>query len=467
MLLSEQKEREYRFRLALRIGLPIFALVVTLVFSTLITNYESLHASFFFETVLLLVFSIYFILYIIYNGFSEKITDDVTKTFTREYLLKYLKKEIKKYDEYTFLLISIENINDINKIYGLKNGDKTLYEVAEWIGHYLINEKISKAPIGHLKAGDFIIGLEGPKEKYSAMMEMMCIKAGEYHIDNIEIAISGAITDTYYSKELHYMIEHLFELQEIRKLEKLNDDEKIDPNELETLLIRALQERTIIITSQNVYEKDKIAFCEYFIKLKLANGKFIFPKRYKKVFNKLGLTLEFEKMILEEIIFHHKQLKNKKFALNISASSLRNGSFLGFIKQLFRDNKENFQEIIFIICEQEYYSFNSRFNAIINSLKSFNISIAIDKLGTYHTSFLYLRELDIAMVRFDSYYSNIEKIQNNSNVVEGLNVIAQKKGIKTWIKNLENEETISFAKKFGIDYLQGKYLSQLEKRYEN
>jgi EAL domain-containing protein (putative c-di-GMP-specific phosphodiesterase class I)/GGDEF domain-containing protein len=468
MLLPKQKEREYRFKLALRIGLPIFALVIALVSSTLITNYESLHASFYFESILLLAFSIYFIFYIIYNGFNEKITDYVSKTFTREYLLKYLKKEIQKHKEYTLILVSIENLHDINKLYGLKNGDKTLYEVANWIGNYLASENITKAPIGHLKGGDFIVGIEGTKEKYATIMEMMCIKASEFHIDNIEITISGAITDTNYSKDLNYLIENLFELQEIRKKEKSQyDDEKIDPNELEVLVIRALKNRNIVITSQDVYENDKVAFCECFTKLKLSNEKFIYPKRYKKIMNKLGLTLEFEKMLVEEVILHHSKFHIKRFAINISASSLRNESFLSFIKQLLHENKEHYEKIIFIVCEQEYYSYKGRFNTIINSLKSLNVFVAIDRIGSYHTSFLYLRELDIAMVRFDSYYSNEEKMQEQRGIIEGFNVIAKQKGIKTWIKNLETQNTLTLAEELNIDFLQGKYLAKLEKKYEN
>jgi GGDEF domain-containing protein len=74
--------------------------------------------------------SIYFIFYLIYRGFNVKITDDVSKTFTREYLFGYLKKELKTNKEYTLILVSIDNLNDINSLYSIKNGDKVLLK---WI----------------------------------------------------------------------------------------------------------------------------------------------------------------------------------------------------------------------------------------------------------------------------------------------------------------------------------------------
>ena len=69
MLLPQTKEREYRFRLALRMGLPIFALVLVLLLYTVIDDIE-VTALFFAQAILILAFSIYFILYIIYSGFD-------------------------------------------------------------------------------------------------------------------------------------------------------------------------------------------------------------------------------------------------------------------------------------------------------------------------------------------------------------------------------------------------------------
>lgn len=140
MLLSEIKEREHRFRLALRMGLPIFALILAFISDTLIARYESVDPTFYFISVLLLVFSIFSIFFLIYRGFDERITETVTKTFTREYLYKFLKTKLKK--DYTLILISVDNIHDIRTQYGLQNGDKILYEFVMYISKYLKEKKL-------------------------------------------------------------------------------------------------------------------------------------------------------------------------------------------------------------------------------------------------------------------------------------------------------------------------------------
>lgn len=214
MLLPQTKEREYRFKLALRMGLPIFALILALISHTLIENYTTLQPFFYLESALLLLVSIYFIFYLIYSGFDVKITDNVTKTFTREYLFTYLQKELQHHNEYTFLLITIDNLSDINTLYGMKNGDKVLEKMVEWLSQYFTNEKLQNYPIGHIKGGDFIIAFKGTKNEYNSLLELLCLKSQELKIDDIEVKISGALIDTSYSKELPYIVEKLFELQE-------------------------------------------------------------------------------------------------------------------------------------------------------------------------------------------------------------------------------------------------------------
>ncbi len=463
MLLPQTKEREYRFKLALRIGLPIFALVLALIAETLISNYKTLPLSFYLEAIFLLAFSIYFILYIIYSGFNVKITDDVSKTFTREYLYEYLEKEIKNQKEYTLILISIDNLHNINKLYGLKNGDKMLLEVAKWIGKYFKKEKINNFPMGHIKGGDFIIGLRGTKDRYNTMLELMCLKSNELKVDNIEVKISGAITDTSYSNKLNYMVENLFEVQEKNKRVKSKyNEEEIDPNELESYIIGAINNKSIIVSTQEIYEDNKKVFKECFVKLETSDGKLFYPKRYMKVINRLGLSVAFDLMVLEHAVLKCTELTSEIYAINISPTSIRNENFLSHAKDLLKSHDIQTKKIMFILSEQEYYSHISRYNSILNSLRELGVLVAIDRLGSQQTSFLYLRELDIDVVRFDSYYSKEIKDKKNHSIISGFNTMAQEKGIKTWIKNIEDEESLEIAKKININYIQGKYLADLE-----
>ena len=462
MLLPQTKEREYRFKLALRMGLPIFALIIALISHTLVGNYATLQTSFYIESLILLVFSIYFILYLIYSGFEVKITDDVSKTFTREYLYKYITAELEKKQDYTLILISIDNLNDINSQYGIKNGDRVLQEVATWIASYFLSQKIENFPMGHIKGGDFIVGLRGKKSDFATILELMCLKSSEFKVENIEIKISGAISDTSYSRELDYIIENLFELQEeTRNSKNSRDEELLNPSERDLFVINAIHKRLLSIMTQDVFSQGKVAFKECYITLKTSSGKPLFTKSYMKVINRLGLRLEYDMMIIEELLLRAN--KEDTYAINIAPSSLRDKDFLVKIKELLKQKRT---KLMFILSESEYYSHTSRYNTILNSLRSLGVLITIDRVGAIQTSFLYLRELNIDFIRFDTYYSNREKIVQNRAILEGFHLMAKQKGIKTWIKNIETEECLALCKELNIECLEGKLLADLKIMYE-
>ncbi|MFA6137769.1 MAG: EAL domain-containing protein [Sulfurimonas sp.] len=463
MSLPQTKEREHRFKLALRMGLPIFALILAFISNTLITTYDSLQVTFYIESILLLAFSIYFIFYLIYRGFDEKITEAISKTFTREYLYKYLNQELKREREYTLILISIDNLNDINVRYGIKNGDKILYQVAKYVSEYLESKNIYNIAIGHIKGGDFVIGLKGNKSQYNTILELFCLKSSEYKVDDIEVKISGAIVDTSFSNNLDYMIENLFEIQEEIKYQKqTSSDDKINPSELESFVINAIKNRTFILLTQNVFENDKSIIKECFVKLKTPNAKILHQKSYMHVINRLGLMVDFDLMVLERTIACINDNESEIFALTIAPTSLRNSIFLMKIKELIKKSNK----IMFIINEQEYYSHIDKFNNTLKSLREMGILIAIDRLGAMHTSFLYMRDLEIDVVRFDSLLTKEIRKRNYNSIIIGFIAMAQARGIKTWMKMIESEDTKMEAIKLQVDYLQGKYLSELEKIYE-
>jgi len=468
MLLPETIEREYRFRLALRMGLPIFGLILALISSTLITTYESLQPTFYVGSILLLTFSIYFILFLIYRGFDVIITEPTSKIFTREYLYKYLQEDIQKKDKYTLILISIDNLHHINNQYGIKNGDKVIREVAKYLGQYFIDKKINNFPLGHIAGADFVIGLDGSSEEYKTLLELLCLKSSEFKVDDIEVNLTGSMIDTSFSINLDFMIEKLFELQEENRTKNIVvEKQMINPNDLESYVINAIQSESLSITTQDIFEDNKSVIKECFFKLKSANGKILHPKSYMKVINKLGLTSQYDIMILQKTILNCLDEDNTIHAISIAPTSLRNHDFLAKAKEILRDNPDAYGRVIFILSETEYYSHIDRYNAILKSLNNLGVKIAIDRLGSIHTSFLYLRDLEIDIVRFDTYYTKDIKNKKNKDIIEGFNLMAHSRGVKTWMRLVENQDVLDYANKIGVDYTQGKALAPLIKIFED
>ena len=462
MLLPETIEREIRFKLALRMGLPIFFLTVLLAFVGLSEYFERIPPSFYITAIIILGVMIYFIFFLIYAGFDERITDPITKTFTRESMLGYLKKEMN-HAPYTLLLVSVDNLDDINNRYGTKNGDMVLQEFAAWVGVFLQEKGIERFPIGHFKGGDFLIGLKGPKSAHLSALELLCLKAENYVIDDIEIQVTGAVTDTSLSVDIDQLIAELFEQQQQRKLDKHDDDEEpIDPSELEAAVISAVKEKRFSMMFQEVFEGQQRIILDTSVKLYAKTGKLIHQKKYLPVINRLGLSRAYDTMVLEHIMQLAQRYEDAViFAFPVFPSTVRNHKFFERVQLLFAENRSVRGRVMFILDEKEYFNQIDRFNDMLQSYRRMGVLIALDRLGSYHSTLLYLKDLDVDIVRYDVHFGKHILDKPYQALLRGLDLSAHCLNVKTWIKLIEDQESKKIADSIGVNFVQGNYLGTI------
>ena len=462
MLLPEEKERELRFKLALRMGLPIFLLFVIILISFFSFGDGKIPVFFLVIAISAFAVMIYYIFYLLYQGQEERITDPITHTFSREYLINYFKKQIDK-GPYTILLVSVRNLTDINSRYGVKKGDRVLYEVGHWIGTFLKEKEIQRFPIGHYKGSDFLIGLPGTKEKYQNLIDLMCLKFQNRTIDEIEISLTSAIVDTKYSHDIDQLTTRLFEASDEKLAYKpAVDEDEIDPTELEASVIHAIQKHSFSLMFQIVDEKETASMLEASVKLINGEGKIIHQNKFMPVIDRLGLTRTFDEMILEKVVKVSENVPhNLILALSLSPSSVRNNSFLERALTLLSNNESARGRIMFILSENDYYDYPKRYNELLQAYRRLGIFIAIDNFGAFKSSMTFLKDLKVDVLRFDNTYGKHIKEKEYQDIVKGLNVVAQGLGLRSWIRMVEDRSQEKIVTSLGIDFVQGNYLGRI------
>ena len=213
---------------------------------------------------------------------------------------------------------------------------------------------------------------------------------------------------------------------------------------------------------QNVMERDKCVILETSVKLYGNNDKLIHQKSYIPVINRLGLSREFDMMLLESVMKLCSTFDDSTiFALTLFPSTIRNHTFFEKAQMLFANNVEARGRILFILGENEYYNQIRRYNELLQSYRRMGILIALDRLGIYQTTLLYLKELQVDLVRFDQRYGKQIKEKGYQSLLRGLTISAQQLGVKTWVKMIEDYEAKEIADMVGVDFLQGNYLGKI------
>jgi EAL domain-containing protein (putative c-di-GMP-specific phosphodiesterase class I) len=462
MLYPEAKERENRFKLALRMGLPVFALAFITTASVLLRYFSTIPHVFIIVAFSVLGIMVYYLFYLIYQGFNERITDPISHAFTREYFTSLMQKELKKRN-YTFMLMSVINLDDINQRYGFANGDKVLYNIANRFADYLGERKLTRVPIGHFKGGDFIIALEGTQDQYRSLMDVMCVKFQHYSLEDIEIDVVGSMTDSTRTKSVEKIIEWLYELQSENQKMLTESEEEVDPDTIERLVIDAVEARSFSYRYQAAYQDGDAVLYEMAVKLVGPEEKLVHQKRFMPVINRLGLLRQFDEIQTEAAFKEAPLLEDgQRIAVNVSPSTLRNPLFFEQIMMLMSNNEQLKNRLVFIISENNYFHQVRQFNTRLQAFRRAGIYIALDRLGGIHSSLRYLHDLEVDIVRFESYLGKTITDPKTEALLEGLQHTVKALGYQSWIRMIEEEEQYEAARKMGIDIKQGRYLSPID-----
>jgi EAL domain-containing protein (putative c-di-GMP-specific phosphodiesterase class I) len=451
MTYTEQKEREHRFALALRMGLPIFFLSSVTLFALLTQRYTTF-SSLVILSVALLGVMIYFIFYLIYQSIHENITDTITHTFTSDYFFTIASKAFRK-ETQTIVMISVENLSAINERYGIKNGDRILQNTALILDRFFREKGIDKLPIGRYKGGDYLLLLPGEKEHNRGMFELFLAKYENHIDDEIEIRLEGVMIDSRLSNDVELLVSRLYELHNNRV--GAEKEELYTINDLEQEILDALDKGRFSIGFRPVC-CDESTIYDTTVKLIDSSGRFIHQSRYVPVLNRLNRLRRLESGVLEKI-GTLCSAENRRFILTVSSVTLRNPHFFEHAMTLFERYPDAREKITLLFEEKEYCHQLERFRQQLSHYRKAGYKIALDRLGGYHTTLLYLKELPIDMVRFDPLYSrNVKKI-GYQNIILGLNLSVQLCGAKTWISMIEDEESDKIAQSLKIDYRQGNF----------
>jgi diguanylate cyclase (GGDEF)-like protein len=463
MTYTEKKERSHRFVLALRMGLPIFLMSVIALYA-LFSQTSSTVDSLIVLALLLFAMAVYFLFFLINQSSYEHITEPITHTFTPEYFFKHF-HSFGKRKTVTIVMISIDNLLGINERYGVKNGDEVLKNAAMQINEFFTSKEIKILPLCRFKGGDFILLLTGEKEANTALVELFLAKHQETLINEIEVKLSAVLLDTKLIKQPKEIITRLYELQYANKEKKaFTDSDDIIPHELEEAVLEALKSQRYSIALQTVC-CDKTPMIETSFKLINENGGLIHQSRFIPFLNRIGKIREYKSNTLKLAVKLASE-NGGRYVVTVSPVTLRNGLFFQFALELLQRYPQAKDKIIIMFDEKEYCHQVKRFKEQIAQYRAVGYKIALDKYGMNHTTMMYLKELDVDYVRFDSLYTRHIKEEKYQNIIQGLNITAHLCGAATWMNMIEDEESDKVIQALKINYRQGNFHGKITVKEE-
>ncbi|MRI84238.1 MAG: hypothetical protein C6I00_07450 [Nitratiruptor sp.] len=459
---SIKQDKRNKFLFTLRTATPIVLLIVLLAAVIFLEN-----RPFIYNAVILflgLLASVYYLYYMFFSTTQEKVIDEISGAFNRTYFLKLLPKFKGNY----LVLISIDNIKEINERYGIENGDRILRKFAALIDLFFMEQLGKEVPIGRFKGGDFFVIVESDDEEEVKRLVSSFLKLYDNSfIDNIEIklfATYGRIEED----EVKGLIDHLYEelyyckgrCKRENKREHIAKERKRSATEFERTVADIIKNGKISVYFQPALHvaTGRFDLAEVIVKLLDDEGNIIHPSQFVPVVNRLGMENDFDLALAKTIITtikEHDLPHQIHYSFNVSPYSVRNKSFSERFFVLFETSGVPTSSFVVELYENSIYKDLRYYRSILEEYRSHGFKLAFDNFGSCNASIEYIKLIDVDFVHFDKFFTKHSDDPRYRAILQGWITTFKELGIKSVVKFIDDEEKEREFKDFGVDYLQG------------
>jgi diguanylate cyclase (GGDEF)-like protein len=191
-----------------------------------------------------------------------------------------------------------------------------------------------------------------------------------------------------------------------------------------------------------------------------TTGRVLRPGTFIPAAERYDLMGSLDRWVIENALVERgealAQIGDLAISINLSANSLNDPLFWPFLKTTLEASHLPPARVNFEITETALINNIDTARSFMNTVRTAGHALILDDFGTGLSSFNYLKQFPIDGLKIDGSF--IRQIKDNAvdrAIVESINEIAHKLGIKTVAEFVEDAETLEIVREIGIDQAQG------------
>jgi len=405
---------------------------------------------------------------LLYHELKDLYIDSLTNLPNRN----KLKKDILNSQNELMALLDIDEFATINDLFGERNGDIILFELAKSLKKFF---KSNDFAIYRMDSDKFAIISLNKDLDVNSFYNLCCdfadkIEKDSLYINDDEIDINitiGIATGNgerayKYSQRVINYARSKFQRIMIYK-ESFNIQKSFEENikwvkqvklGFKDNLFQAYFQSIVDARTQEVYKYEAL------IRYVTHEGEEVAPYKFLDVVKKTKMYPNIVKIIINDS-FKLIKNKNKRVSVNVSFDDIANEETTSFIYDILEKNKKYTHLLEFEILESEEISDFNKVIKFISNVKKFNCDVGVDDFGAGYSNFNLLTLLDIDFVKIDG--SLIEHITTSKDLEIIVNTIvnfSKELNLNTVAEFVSSKEIYEKVKELGIDYCQGYYFEK-------
>lgn len=418
--------------------------------------------------------------------------DELTGLNNRAYFNNELTKTVDKAKRSakhncSVLYIDLDNFKYVNDTLGHAAGDKILVDITK-----ILKQRTRRSDlIARLGGDEFVVLIseynlkvvEGIAENFREQIANYSL-----HYDGKIIDIACSIGVAIINEETKSTSEVMSQADVACHFAKRAGRNRIhifsdnDSNDVKTMSLDmgwsrkiklAIEKNSFVLALQpivNTNSQDLESY-EVLIRMRDDYAGIIMPFAFLPTAERFGLAVEIDTWVINNAIKYlakiRKSFPNVRFSVNLSAQSLTIPEIPKLIPHLLKTYNLSAQALTFEVTETSAIADMATAVELLSSLQKLGCKTSLDDFGSGMSSFAYLRELPVDIVKIDgSFVQNMTNSAVDQAMLKAMNDIAHSLGKQTVAEFVEHERHLQLLQNFGIDYAQGYYIDKPKLIYD-
>jgi len=418
---------------------------------------------------------------IIWMAEHDPLTDLANR---RKFMMEFeksLQTSIRYKHNNALLYLDLDEFKDINDTSGHGAGDELLQAVAETLKNVIRYTDL----VARLGGDEFAILIPETDEVGAVILakkiiaELAKIKLSYGEINHKVSTSIGIVHYPYNDTDIHELMGfadlamykakangkatyHTFSAND--KTKELLETRVLWKHKIEN----ALEKNLFILYFQPIMniKTNTIQHYEVLIRMRESDTDEInLPDKFIEIAEETGLINTIDHYVIRHSMMKLAELQNQgitaKLAINLSGAVVDNKLLLPLLKRTISQYNINPENLIFEITETAAVSNFQQAKLLMVEIKKLGCQFSLDDFGVGFSSFNYLRELPIDIIKIDGIFiKDLDKNADDQLFVKALVDVAKGLGKKTIAEYVENKEILTILDAFGVDYAQGYYIGR-------
>lgn len=223
-------------------------------------------------------------------------------------------------------------------------------------------------------------------------------------------------------------------------------------------VIAALNQRRVVMARQPIVDARgrAPAFHEALARIREPEGRIVGAGEIIPLVERAGLVPLLDARMLALAAERLAAHPTERISINVSPLTLETPDWLGILASTLGAHRGVAERMIVEVTETVAVRDPEATRARLDAMKALGVAVALDDFGAGHTSFRHLRDFPIDLLKIDgAFVQNLARSPDDRFFVRTLVDLAHHLGIPTVAEWVEDEETASMLRDWGVDYLQG------------